>query len=295
MSNYYERSRQALQLAGMSPGTQQIYTDALRRLVEFCGKPPEAISEPELEAYFRHRIEVNQWATGTLRICYSAIKFYFRNVLQRDWQVFVYLRARHETRLPAVLSPEEVHRLLARFTVLHNYTFFATVYSCGLRFSEALALQTTDVDGQRAMVHVHRGKGAKDRYVPLPQETLELLRRYWRTHRNPTLLFPARGPQGCQAPQATTPMSAYSLRRAFHRARTAAGITKRAVSIHTLRHSYATHLLEAGVHVHAIQRYLGHGKLETTMVYFHLTRKGSEDACRLVNQVMTGLDHGQRR
>jgi integrase len=143
------------------------------------------------------------------------------------------------------------------------------------------------------MIHVHRGKGAKDRYVPLPGATLGLLRKYWRTHRNPALLFPAIGRGHQAAPVATTPMATSSVQGAFRQAVRAAGIHKRQVSLHTLRHSYATHLLEAGVNIRAIQRYMGHTDLETTMVYLHLTQKGQEDAYHLIDAVMGGLDHGQ--
>lgn len=141
------------------------------------------------------------------------------------------------------------------------------------------------------MIHVHRGKGAKDRYVPLPLSTLQLLRRYWTTHRHPCLLFPALGRGGNGANSAPSPMAKSSVQGAFRRAKAAAGVHKKAVSVHTLRHSYATHLLEAGVNLRVIQRYMGHAQLETTMVYLHLTQKGQEDACQLINQVMEGLDH----
>jgi integrase len=157
---------------------------------------------------------------------------------------------------------------------------------------EGLHLEVSDIDSARMTVHVHRGKGAKDRYVPLPSATLVPLRQYWRTHRNPTLLFPATGRGHRAAPGATTPMATSSVQGAFRQAVLAAGIQKRPVSVHTLRHSYATHLLEAGVNTRAIQRYMGHTDLETTMVYRHLTQKGQEDAFHLSDAVMGGLDHG---
>lgn len=173
--------------------------------------------------------------------------------------------------------------------------FLTTVYSCGLRLQEALFLQISDIDAKRMMIHVHRGKGAKDRFVPLPQETLNLLRFYWKTHRNPTLLFPALGRGHQKAPMSTIPMAIDSVQGAFREAKLAAGIKKRRVSIHTLRHSYATHLLEAGVNIRVIQRYLGHANLETTMVYLHLTHKGQEDAYQIINQTMRGFHHGNHQ
>jgi site-specific recombinase XerD len=139
------------------------------------------------------------------------------------------------------------------------------------------------------MIHVHRGKGAKDRFVPLPRATLTILRTHWRSHRNPRLLFPARSRDGRSAVSATTRMAKSSVQGAFRHAKRAAGIGKRAVSIHTLRHGYATHLLEAGVNLRVIQQHLGHASLETTMIYLHLTHKGQEDAYALIDRVMEGL------
>ena len=141
------------------------------------------------------------------------------------------------------------------------------------------------------MIHVHCGKGAKDRYVPLPQSTLQLPRRYWVTHRHPRRLFPALGQSGTGAKESQTPIAKSSAQGAFRHAKFAAAIGKKGVAIHTLRHSYATHLLEAGVNLRAIQPYMGHAQLETTILYLHLTQKGQEDAYPLINYVMEGLGH----
>lgn len=291
MKDYYQRSMRALQLAGMSERTQECYTRAVRQLVDFSNKTPDQISELELEDYFLHRRNVDQWSAATMRIAYSGIKFFFLNVLKRHWHIFNYLNAKRERRLPCILSKEEVFRILDHVTTFHNFTFLSTVYACGLRISEALSLQVSDIDSQRMMVHVHRGKGAKDRYVPLPHETLHLLRRYWLTHRNPILIFPALGRGHNKGPTATTPMAIDSVQGAFRRAKFAAAINKRRLSVHTLRHCYATHLLEAGVNPRIIQRYMGHSQLETTMVYFHLTQKGTEDAYHIIDQAMRGFDY----
>ena len=224
-----------------------------------------------------------------MRICYSGIRFLYQHVLKRDWSTLSLIRAQTAHRLPAVLSVEEARRLLAAATPLHNQVYFTTVYSLGLRLHEALFLQVSDIDGQRLQVHVHRGKGAKDRYVPLPNDTLALLRIYWKTHRNRTWLFPATGRDQKQSASAPSRMRRSSVQGAFRKAKQRAGITKMGVAIHTLRHSYATHLLEAGGHPRLIQRYLGHTQLETTMVYLHLTHTGQEDASERLNALMHGL------
>ena len=138
-------------------------------------------------------------------------------------------------------------------------------------------------------IHVHRGKGAKDRYVPLPEEILFLLREYWATHGNPVLIFPALGRRCNEAATAEHPMAIDSVQGAPRKARCEAGIKKRRVTMHTLRHSYATHLPEAGVNLRVIQKYLGHAQLETTMVYLHLTEKGNEDAAKIVDEITRGF------
>jgi integrase len=221
-----------------------------------------------------------------LRIAYSGVKFFFINVLKQDWHIFSYLGAKRPNALPCVLTREEINRIFSKLKTFHNYAYLSTVYACGLRLQEALYLQVSDIDNQRMMIHVHRGKGSKDRFVPLPEATLQLLRRYWVTHRNPTLIFPALGRGHNLGPTSKTPMAIESVQGAFRRAKFAAGITKRRVSVHTLRHSYATHLLEAGVNIRTIQRYLGHSQLMTTMVYLHLSRKGQEDAYQRINDLM---------
>jgi integrase/recombinase XerD len=291
MTNWYENTTKALQLKGKGELTQQAYARAVRMLSEFYTKTPDRISEEELQEYFLHRKNVNKWSPNTMRICYCGIRFFFENVLKRDWHILGLLRAQNERRLPAVLSVEEVRRILSCVKTPQNHAFSSTAYSCGLRLQEAMYLEVSDIDSapERMMIHVHRGKGAKDRYVPLAHRTLDLLRRYWATHRNPRLLFPALGRNGKGAKDAQTPMAKSSVQGAFRHAKWDAGIRKKNVSVHTLRHSYATHLLEAGVNLRVIQRYMGHTQLETTMVYLHLTQKGQEDAFKLIDQLMEGL------
>ena len=279
----------ALQLSGKGERTQASYVREVRLLAQFYHTSPDRISEQELQRYFLHRKNVDGLAPTSMRICYSGIRFFYQHVLQRDWHTLALLRVQTTHRLPAVLSVDEVKRLLTSATPFHNQAYFTTVYSLGLRLHEGLCLQVSDIDGQRLQVHSHRGKGAKDRYVPLPADTLALLRTYWQTHRHPTWLFPATGRDHTQRPTAASPMSRSSVQGAFRKAKQRAGITKTGVAIHTLRHSYATHLREAGVNPRLIQRYLGHTQLETTMLSLHLTHKGHEDAYERLNALMHGL------
>lgn len=285
MKDYYQLSMRALQLAGMSEPTQKGYTRAVRMLVDFCGKTPDLITENELQDYFLHRKNVDKWSPATLRICYSGIKFFFINVLKREWHTLALINAKREQRLPTVLSLHGVWKIINTVNTPQNKAFLTAVYTCGLRLHEALYLQTTDIDSQRMRIHVHRGKGAKDRYVPLPQNTLGTLRNYWTLHRNPIWIFPRLGRSGKEGPTATTPMAKTSVQGALRRVLTQLKIKNR-ISIHTLRHSYATHLLEAGVNIRRIQQYLGHSSLNSTMIYLHLTTQGHQRAYGIINDLM---------
>ena len=283
--DYYRESMRALQLAGMSERTQQCYTRSVRMLADFYNNPPDQITETQLQDYFLHRRNTDKWSAATMRICYSGIKFFFLNVLQRDWHTLALIHANREQRLPTVLSLAEVRAILAAVSTPQNKAYLTAVYSCGLRLHEALYLQVSDIDSDRMRIHVHRGKGAKDRYVPLPETTLNILRSYWKLHRNPVWIFPRLGRSGKEGPAATIPMNKSSVQGALRRVLKQLKLKKR-ISIHTLRHSYATHLLEAGVNIRRIQQYLGHHSLNSTMVYLHLTTQGHERAYGIINGLM---------
>jgi integrase/recombinase XerD len=290
MNDYYQQSMRALQLAGMSGRTQECYTRSVRQLVDFYGKTPEKITEQELQNYFLHRKNNDKWSPATMRICYAGIKFFFINVLKRDWHTLKLIYAKREQALPTVLTVKETWNIINSVKTIQGKTFLTLAYTCGLRLHEALFLQVTDVDSERMRIHVHRGKGAKDRFVPLPQATLNCLRQYWLTHRNPKLIFPQIKHGPLDKSKTTAPMSKFAAQDALRRVLRELNIKKR-ISVHTLRHSYATHLLEAGVNIRRIQQYLGHSSLNTTMIYLHLTTQGHEHAYGIINSMMKGDGH----
>jgi site-specific recombinase XerD len=203
-------------------------------------------------------------------------------MLGRAWTVFDIARPKGEKKLPVVLSRNKVNRILAAVRIPVYRVCLTTLYSCGLRLLEGARLQVPDVDGDRELLHIH-GKGGNDRMVPLPKATLALLREHWRTHRHPLWLFPATG--RARHNPGSDPISRSSLQSAFVRAVRQCGIRKRA-HVHTLRHSYATHLLEAGVALPLIQEYLGHSSIRTTMIYTHLTRELRAGALEPINDLM---------
>jgi len=192
-----------------------------------------------------------------------------------------------EKKLPTVLSGNEVRKILGCVKQLRYRVCLTLIYSCGLRLAEATHLRIPDIDSDRMIIHVRHGKGGKDRCVPLPIHTLELLRQYWRTHRNHRLLFPAQD-RGIDPATSTNPITNRSVQAAFYRALERSGIHKRA-SVHSLRHSWATHVLEAGVNLRLIQVWLGHSSLVTTSVYTHLTAKAEQLGVEVINRVITDL------
>jgi integrase/recombinase XerD len=279
----------ALQLSGTSERTQQSYVREGRLLAQFYGTSPHLISESELQHYMLHRQNVDHLAPPSMRIGYSGIRFFSLHVLERAWKLLDLIRAQAAYRLPAIRRVQEVRRLLSMATPLHNRVYFPTVSRLGLRLHEGRLLHVSDLDGQRLMGHVHRGKGAKARDVPLPPDTFALVRHSWTTHRHPPGLFPATGRDQKPMTTATAPMHRRSVQGAFRKAQQRAGLMNRAVGIPPLRHCYATPRLEAGVHLRAMQRYMGHARLATPMLSRHLTPKGQEEALQRIHTVMRGL------
>lgn len=280
-----ERMRQDLQLAGLSARTEEAYLRAVRQLANHFRCPPDRITEEQLRAYFLFLKNEKKYSAASLKMAFYGIRFFFRHTEPRDWPTLERLRIRAERPLPDVLSRDEVHRIIDAVHTPHNRAFFWTVYSLGLRLDEGRHLQRGDLDSARMLVHIHRGKGARDRYVPLPTRTLSVLREWYATHRNPTWIFPASGRGQNARSTATAPIGRSSVQNVLRRVVRQLAIHKR-VSVHTLRHSYATHLLEAGVNLRLIQNYLGHRSLRTTTLYLHLTTHGQEHAVSVIEEIM---------
>lgn len=289
----YERMAEDLHLGGMSERTHAGYLRAVRKLADYCQTAPDKITEDQLRRFFLHMKNELNYAYGTLRVAFSGIKFFYTRTCKRDWRTLQQMKLQHIKSLPEVITRKQVLQIVAAAKTQRMAVYFWTVYSLGLRMQEGLNLQVGDIDAERGLVHIHRGKGAKDRYIPLPTATLELLRQYWVTHRHKRFLFPADGREhGLNkrvlrkngSSTATTPMSPTAVQGAIKKITRHIDFGKK-VSLHTLRHSYATHLLEAGVSLKAIQKYLGHSSLQTTMIYLHLTETAEADARQKIEQL----------
>jgi integrase/recombinase XerD len=231
-----QRMHQDLQLAGLAAGTQQAYLRAIRRLAAHYRKPPDQITEHQLREYLLYLKNQRRYSPSSLTIAASGIIFFYTHTVPRDWKTLRNICFPRPKSLPDVLSLDEARRLIDAVRTPHNKAFFWTVYSLGLRLQEGLNLQVADIDSARMVVHVHRGKGSKDRYVPLPSRTLTVLRQYWVTHRNPVWLFPATGRDHTEAHAAAEPMARSSVHGAMKRVVQELGFRKR-ITIHTLRHN----------------------------------------------------------
>lgn len=277
-----------LQLRGMADRTQQMYIRAVRMLAQHYQKSPDQITEEELRDYFLYNVNVRKWSRTACTIAICGIKFFYTYTLKREWTTLTLVRPAPEKKLPDILTQEEVLDILDNVKMERHRICLKTIYAMGLRLQEGTHLQVSDIDSGRMLIHIHRGKGNKDRYVPLPANLLRLLRKFWVTHRNPQWIFPAPGRGGIHMPTADHPMPISSVQIAFKNALKKTTISKK-VSVHSLRHSYATHLLENGLDLRTIQEYLGHNSPKTTAVYTHLSAKVIRNAYNAINRIMKPL------
>lgn len=263
MSDYLELMKQNMDLRGFSPGTKEVYLRQLRFFMAYCQQPPEIMNETHVREYLQHLIITKNASHSSVNIAYNALKFFFEFSLKRDFIMKHIPRAKKEKRLPVVLSQEEVQQIFSVTTNLKHKAILMTIYGGGLRVSEAANLKISNIDSQNMQIHVQLGKGKVDRYTILSQTNLDILRQYWLRYRPKPWLFPGAS--------SDKPISPDAIKQVFYQVKKKAGISKPA-SVHSLRHSFATHLLEAGTHLLYIQKFLGHVRIATTCRYLHLMR-----------------------
>jgi site-specific recombinase XerD len=246
-----------MKIRNMSPNTQNIYIFAVARFSAYHRRSPDQLGLEDIRDYHLHLVSRNLKPT-TINPIMGALRFFYGKTLGQKDIVDEIPYARRADSLPAVLSREEVERLLKTVRNLKMRTAFITIYAAGLRVSELVALTSRDIDSTRMVIAIRHGKGGKDRYVMLSEQLLGILRDYWKRTRPTHWLFP--GPDPLQ------PVTTRSLQRVFHDAAEAAGLDKN-VTVHTLRHSFATHLLEQKVDIRVIQGLLGHRNINSTTRY----------------------------
>jgi integrase/recombinase XerD len=282
MTTLRQKMIEEMHLHSFAERTQDSYLRAVRQLVEYYNKPPDQINEKELRQYFLYLKNGKKVSRSTITLALCGIKFFYERTLQRQWATLALVRLPREKKLPVVQSVDEVRQILARVWWWRYGVCLGTIYACGLLLQEGLNLQIGHFDGGRQLLLVCHGKGGKDRYVPLPQPVLEILRQYWATHRDPIWIF------SLSHQTVKGQMNACGVQQAFQGALLDSDIQKHA-SVHTLRHYYATHLLESGLNLCLIHSYLGHASPSTTAIYTHLTKPSEDLALQVVNRVVAGL------
>lgn len=275
--NYlYEQHLINLSLQGKRPSTIDAYSRAVRRITQYFDQAPDTLTTANLKQYFNSLIQTHSWST--IKLDRNGLQFFYRYTLDKQWEWLSIVKPPQVKRIPDILTPSQVSQVINQTKQLRYQVFFMTLYSMGLRLSEALNLTIHDIDKSTMLVHVRDGKGGKDRMVPISELTLLALRRYWKTHHHTRLIFP-----GAHS-KTTTPMDKGSVQKALKRVLKDVKI-KKFISPHSLRHCYATHLLEQGLDLRSLQQLLGHASLNTTARYTQLTKVKQRDMSRAVNKL----------
>ncbi|MBU1183499.1 MAG: tyrosine-type recombinase/integrase [Proteobacteria bacterium] len=263
MGEFRDRFERDLQIRGYAENTVKQYVYCVRNLVKHFMRPPDELSVDDINDFQLHLTKERQVAWATFNIYVFAMRFFFLQTLKKDWEITAIPYQKTGRKLPEILNGPELNALFKAVANIKHRAILMTTYSAGLRVSEVVHLQVSDIDSQRMVIRVEQGKGCKDRYVPLSKALLPVLRQYWKAARPPVWLFPGQHPD--------MPLTRSSVERVFKKAKKNACITK-SVTVHSLRHSFATHLLEKGTDIRTIQRLLGHRSLSSTQIYTHVAK-----------------------
>jgi integrase/recombinase XerD len=288
MQSVFEKTTIDLKLAGYSQRTVEAYSYHVMKFLEYFNKPPQKITEDETKQYFLYLKYKKKLSGSASAQAISGIKFMYQKTLDTDFKVFGIVKNPRGKKLPVILTREEVRKVLKSIRILRHKACLTLIYTCGLRLHEATNIAPEDIDSKRNFVHIKDGKGRRDRLVPLPYITLKILREHYKTHRNKQYIFPAPGRGGIWEPTSNRALPDASVQTVLKKVLKEVNITKN-VSIHNLRHSYATHLLENGIDIRIIQKYLGHKSIQSTMMYTHLTPIISENVHQQIDHLMNDL------
>ena len=259
MTPLRQRMITAMQMHGYAARTHESYLAAVRGLAKYTHRSPDSLNRDDLRGYFQYLVTERHLAPASVRLSYNGIRFLYLEVLDWNGLDLEVVLPKREQRIPELLTRAEVAAILDACTQARYHSMLMLTYGCGLRLSEVLALRVADIDGERKLLRIRQGKGAKDRLLPLSPSLLAQLRAYWRLYRPTDSLFAGRS---------GGPLSTTSLQKAYTQAKHQAGVTK-VGGIHALRHAYATHQLAAGLKVERLQRLMGHTSIQTTLRYVH--------------------------
>lgn len=284
-NSLYQSYLNELTLQGKSAKTIDCYSRCIRKIADFFDTCPDQLSTEQLKVYFLFLVEHKSWSA--VKIARNAIQFFYKHVLGRPWQWVNIVKPPKQQPIQDVLSLAEVEAIINGTRQLRYQVYYLTTYSLGLRLSEALNLKVSDIDSHLMRLHLRYTKNKKDRFVPLPQETLLAMRRYWKTHRHPILLFPGGKPPHCRDGKPLV-MDKGGVQKTIKIVARECGISKN-VHVHTLRHSIATHMLERGCSLRSIQKFLGHACPKTTALYTRMTEEVSQNSALMLNDIIDSL------
>lgn len=289
ISALQKRMVEDIRLRGFSNRTEDSYVRSMTGLAKYYERRPDLITPEEIRRYFVHLTCERKLARPTVTIALCGIKFFYEQTLRRDWTLTGVPMPKRTKSLPVILSRKEVCNILSRVKIVRHAACLRLIYACGLRISEGCRVKVTDIDRDRRLLHVC-GKGSKDRYIPLPDSIFPLLEDCWHTHHNKVWLFPLIGRGGSRrlAQNSNRPVPITTIQQVFRKVYLESGITKK-VHVHSLRHSYATHLLEAGIRLRQIQQWLGHSTPAMTMHYAQLTSQSTDAAMKILAKLMTDI------
>lgn len=274
MGKLRDKMKMDMELKNFSEKSIKTYLFCVKRFAAYYGKSPEGIDQNVIKDFLYYLLKEKMCSQATINQTYSALKFLYETTLGREWDPVKIPRSRRIKKLPIVLSKGEVRAIFSKVDNIKHLAILAAIYSGGLRVGEAIKLKVSDIDSQRMTIRVSQGKGKKDRYTLLGKEALKILRVYWQKDRPKDWLFPSTKPD--------QPICSSTVQKAFKDALINSKTQKKA-TVHTLRHSFATHLLEAGTDLHYIQQLLGHSSPSITTVYLHVARK-------VLTQVVSPID-----
>lgn len=285
MGELHNAMARCLALSGYAENTQSVYLKAVKRLAAHYWIPPDQLSDEKVAEYFIWLVKEKHISQGFYKMTRAAAAFFYEKVCHRTIEGMKDWKPPRRTTIPEVMSPDEVNATLVAVRDENACACLVTIYACGLRCGEAVRLEVSDIDAPRQFIHIRHGKGDKERLVPLTAALLSMLREHWRTHRNPRFLFP-----GVDASQ---PIQVARLSYIFQRAAHDAGV-RRHVCLHTLRHSYATHLHEAGHDLRIIQHLLGHANPQTTSIYTHVSQRSLDAPMHTTNGLIEKIVEARR-
>lgn len=276
MGKFHDLMDRDLQIRGYTPGTCAIYLNAVKNFVRFFKRPPDELTLEHINQYQLHLTRDRKVSWSHFNVVVCAIRFFYKVSMQKDWGVKRIPYRKTGRKLPEILSPEEIVRFFTSIPNFKHRVILMTMYAAGVRVSEALHLRPSDIDSSRMVIRIEQGKGRKDRYTLLSPLLLEILREYWKIERPKTWLFPSR--------YQDKPLVPNSIQKVVRRARKTAGFGK-AVRSHSMRHSFATHLMENGVNIRIIQSLLGHNSLRSTEIYTHVSKTHLQDTKSPLDQL----------